>query len=94
MESPLRQRILQLLRAQPEGFATLSLVERLGTEPLAVANALHGLRRRGLVWSTAGTAPGSVWAAVPDPPPALASAAVRGAAEVERARVRSAAYRR
>ena len=89
----LRQRVLDLLRATPNGIATLHLGTRLGIERKALAGALRDLCRRGLLRGTAGTTPGSVWTAVANPPrPVVPASSWRGgAAELKRARARSAA---
>ena len=91
MES-LRQRILDLLRACPDGIVTLRLMERLGIERRQLTSALHDLRQRGLIRGTGGYTPAStIWTAVADSPAATAGPWRRGAAAVERARARSAA---
>ena len=88
----LRGQILELLRAHPDGIATLPLMERLGAERSALISVLGRMAQCGLVRATAGTAAASIWTIGPGPPLALAPApSCRGAAELERARARSAA---
>jgi hypothetical protein len=92
----IRERVLEVLRVNPEGIATLPLMQRLGAtstrERQSIAAALVGLAARGLVRSsTAGATPSSVWTLIPDS--MRLPTGYRGAAELARARARAAAHR-
>jgi hypothetical protein len=91
----IRARVLELLQTNPDGIATLPLMQRLGAmsakERQSIACALAGLAERGVVRSTAGATPSSIWTLIPDS--MRLPTGYRGAAELARARARAAAHR-
>ncbi len=101
MPTQRRAQILELLRAHPDGMATLPLAQQLGAtfdsrEYRTIVDALNRMVGRGDVVRSQGARHSIVWALAPHmhdtaAPPTRSTTPRRGAAELEQARARSAA---
>jgi hypothetical protein len=101
MSNQRRDQILELLRAHPNGMATLPLAQQLGVtidsrDYRAVTDILRRMLGRGDVVRTPGARHSTVWVLAPHmhdtaAPPPRPTTLRRGAAELEQARARSAA---
>src|SRR5260370_14713075 len=101
MSNQRRAQIIELLRAHPDGMATLPLAQQLGAtfdsrEYSAIIDALNRMVGRGDVLRTPGARHSAVWALTPHmrdtaAPSTRPIGARGGAAELEQARARSAA---